>query len=107
MSFRIRFQGDVPHSRHLTTECEASCDHLRAEFPEALSFEVALSRTGEQFEVHVHVTGRHVSLAARAQDRSLPDTLRGAFARIERQLRKHHDRLIFARRRDTFRHASA
>jgi ribosome-associated translation inhibitor RaiA len=106
MSFQIRFQGDVPHSRWLTAECEASCDQLRAEFPEILSFEVSLSRTGEQFEVHVHVTGRQISLAAKAQRRSLGEALHAAFARTERQLRKRHDKQIFARRRETQRYAA-
>jgi ribosome-associated translation inhibitor RaiA len=106
MSFQIRFQGDVPHSRWLTAECQACCDQLRAEFPEILSFEVSLCRAGEQFEVHVHVTGRQVSLAARARARSPGEALHPAFARAERQLRKRHDKQIFARRRDGQRYAA-
>lgn len=104
MSFQIRFQGDVPHSRRVAAECELICDQLSVEFPEASSFEVSLGRTGEQFDVHVHVTGRHVSLAAKAQQRVLGEALHAAFTRTERQLRKHHDKQIFARRREVHRH---
>jgi ribosome-associated translation inhibitor RaiA len=105
MSFQIRFQGDVPHSRRIAAECERTCDQLRAEFPEALTFEVSLGRTGEGFDAHVHVTGRQVSVAASARVRTLAEALHAAFARTERQLRKHHDKRIFARRREVQRPA--
>jgi len=107
MSFQIRFLGDVPHLRGLDAECRATCDRLAAEFPEALGFEVSLGRAGDEFEVHVHVTGRGVSLAARAHQRALGEALHDAFARTERQLRRRHDRRVFARRRENPRHASA
>jgi len=100
MSFRIRFQGDVPHSRQVGAECEGICAQLSAGFPEASSFEVSLGRTGVQFDVHVHVTGRHVSLAAKARQRVLGEALHAAFARAERQLRKRHDKQIYVRRRE-------
>jgi ribosomal subunit interface protein len=103
MSFQIRFQGDVPHSRRISAECELTCDQLAREFPEAQSFEVSLARAREKYDVHVHVTGRNVSLAAKAQQRALGEALHAAFAKAERQLRKHHDKRIFARRRESLR----
>jgi ribosome-associated translation inhibitor RaiA len=99
MSFQIRFHGDVPHSRNFAAECERICNQLSAEFPEAHSFEVSLHREREAFAARVHVSGKRVSLASQASHRSPGEAAHDALAKAERQLRRHHDKQIFERRR--------
>ncbi len=99
MSFRIHFQ-DVPHSDSIREECEATAGALRAEFPETSKVEVTLTHTGEDHSTHVHVTGKDLDLASRAESRELREALNEAFERVRKQLRKHHDKVIFGRRRE-------
>ncbi len=98
MSFRIHFH-DVPHSDSIRDECEQLAGALREEFPETSKCEVTVTHAGEQHELHLHVTGKDIDLVARAQARELRETVGEAFERVRRQLRKHHDKQIFSRRR--------
>jgi len=98
MNFRIHFH-DVPHSDEIKQECERLVDSLQQEFPETSKFEVSLNHTGEEHETHMHVTGKDLEVAAKANGRELRDSIAEAFERLRRQLRKHHDKQIFARRR--------
>jgi ribosome-associated translation inhibitor RaiA len=98
MSFRIQFH-DVPHSDAIRQECEDLASALLEEFPETSKCEVTVSHAGDEKELHLHVTGKDVDLAARAQARELRETVTEAFDRVRRQLRKHHDKQIFSRRR--------
>ena len=99
MSLQIRFR-DVPPSNKAKGECEELARGLEAEFPETDKFEVTVSRTGELYETHLHVTGRHVSVNASAESRELHETLVETFDKAHTQLRKHHDKQIFGRRRE-------
>lgn len=98
MSFRIHFQ-DVPHSDKVRDECEQLAAALREEFPETSKCEVTITHSGEEKELHLHVTGKDVDLAARAQARDVHETVVEAFDRVRRQLRKRHDKKIFSGRR--------
>jgi ribosome-associated translation inhibitor RaiA len=98
VSFRIHFH-DVPHSDKVRDECEDLATALREEFPETSKCEVAISHAGEEKELHLHVTGKDLDLAAHAQARELHEAMTEAFDRVRRQLRKHHDKQIFSRRR--------
>ncbi len=98
MSFRIHFH-DIPHSDAIRDECEQLATALREEFPEASKCEVTVTHAGEKHELHLHVTGKDIDVAAHAQARELRETVSEAFDRARRQLRKHHDKQIFARRR--------
>ncbi len=102
MSFRIHFQ-DTPHSDSLRDQCEQWVSDLREEFPETSKFEVTLRQTGASQSAHVVVTGKDLKLAASAEAHDLRDSLVDAFEKVKRQLRKHHDRQIFSRRRDAHR----
>jgi ribosome-associated translation inhibitor RaiA len=100
MPFKVNFR-DTPHSEEAQGECESLAQGLRAEFPETSRVEVTLGHDREEFEAHVHVTGKDIDLAARAKTReSLVIAAREAFHRAHAQLRKHHDKLIFKSRRD-------
>jgi ribosome-associated translation inhibitor RaiA len=100
MAFHIHFR-DTPHSEHLRSECEGWGAALRQEFPETSRVEVTVSHDRDVHEVHVHVTGKHVDFASSAKSRdSVLVSARDAFDKLHAQLRKHHDKQIFAHRRD-------
>ncbi len=99
MSFKLAFQN-LPHSDAIREECERLHQALREEFPEISKVEVNLKQEGVQFHATVHVTGKDMDLASHSDTTDLHDTVVEAFDRAKRQLRKHHDKQIFARRRD-------
>ncbi len=100
MSFQIRFQ-DLPHSSDARSECETRVQGLQEQFPETTKYEITLRQNRTAHDVHVHVTGKDLELAASADHHGLREAIVEAFERLERQLRKRHDKQIFARRRDT------
>ncbi len=96
MNFR-----DTAHSEVIHGECESLAQTLRDEFPQTSRVEVTVGHDRDEYEAHVHVTGKDIDLAAKAKSReSLLVAARDAFHRAESQLRKHHDKAIFNRRRD-------
>ncbi len=99
MTVRIQFREAVPQSDAVRGQCEQAADALRDEFPEATSFDFNVAHDGEQHEVHVHVTGKHLDCASSAKDRDVRDALHEALERTRKQLRKHHDKQICSRRR--------
>ncbi len=106
MSFRMHHHGDVPHSRRLHEECERQADTLQSTFPEVKKTEVSIVRTSDGYEAQVHVSGKDVNAAAHATRPSMRGAATTAFSKVTRQLRKHHDKLIFARRREAQRAAT-
>ena len=74
---------------------------LADEFPEVTRFEITLSEDGAGFSAHGHVTGKSTEVAphsaAASEARPALDSL---LDRIERQLRRVHDKRIFAQRRE-------
>ncbi len=99
MSLRVHFQ-DVPRSERARSECQDLALGLEEEFPETTKFEVSISRSREEYAAHLHVTGKDVSVNSNAQGRELLEALREAFDKAHRQLRRHHDKVIFGRRRE-------
>ena len=100
MAFRMNFR-DTPHSEVVQGECEGLAQTLRDEFPETTRVEVTVGHERDEYDAHVHVTGRDIDMAARAKSReSMPTAVREAFAKAHHQLRKHHDKQVFNRRRE-------
>ena len=99
MSFRIHFQ-DVPHSDQTKGECEALAQGLQDEFPDVEKTEVTISHARDAYSTHLHVIGKHISINSSANSRELAETLTEAFTKAHTQLRKHHDKVVFSRRRD-------
>ena len=100
MAFKINFH-DTPHSEAVQGECEGLAQALRDEFPETTRVEVTVGHERDEYDAHVHVTGRNIDMAARAKNReSMVVAAREAFAKAHGQLRKHHEKLIFNARRD-------
>ena len=107
MSFQIHFHDGLPHSKNLQAECEQRSRELQGEFPETHKFEVAFSRSGERYEVHVHVRGKEGEVAASATHWVQKEAVQQAFSKTQRQLRKRHDKLIHARRRESNKNAAS
>lgn len=100
MSFRMNFR-DTPRSEVIHGECEALAQGVRDEFPQTSRIEVTVGHDRDEYEAHVHVTGKDIDLAASARSReSLVIAARDAFHKAHSQLRKHHDKAIFKQRRD-------
>ena len=93
MSFQIRFH-DTPHSDGLKQECEDLATELREEFQDTSKIQLSLNRSGEDYEAHVHVTGKGIDIAATSQNRAMRDAAVEALDRARKQLRKHQDKLI-------------
>jgi len=96
----------VVHFKDLPTEDEVRdhlherCQHLADEFPETTRYEVTIQSEGGAIEAHCHVTGKKTSVAASHNE---SDTARKAgdqvLDKVERELRKEHDKRIFGQRR--------
>ena len=100
MSVRVHFR-DVPHSERIRRDCENSVNGLQEEFPETSKFEITLTHTGDTHETHVHVTGKDLEVAAIGQALTLQESVTEALEHTRKQLRKHHDKVIFGRRRNS------
>ncbi len=98
MNLRIRFQ-EVPHSKAVHRDCERLAGELQDEFPEVSRFDVSVTHDGDDRKMHLHITGKDVDLAARGQSRDTREAVMQAFDRIRKQLRRRHDKQIFAHRR--------
>jgi ribosome-associated translation inhibitor RaiA len=78
----------------------ARCEHLAEEFPETTRYEVTLQEQAGTIEAHAHVSGKKTSIAAHIENaenaRQAGDIV---LDKVERELRKDHDKRIFSPRR--------
>ena len=81
------------------------CDHLAGEFHEVSRFELTISENGAGFTVHGHATGKNTDVATHAEAEAARAASDQVLDKIERQLRRTHDKRIFARRREAQRHS--
>ncbi len=75
------------------------CNQLALEFPETTQYEITLEPDAGEIKVHAHVTGKQTSLAAHATSDDLRQAAERAIDKLERELRKDHDKRIFSQRR--------
>ena len=80
------------------------CEHLADEFREAGRFELTIEESGVGYAVHGHATGRHTDVATHANAHTPRIASDQVLEKIERQLRKVHDKRIFSQRRDARKH---
>ena len=99
LSIHLDFRN-LPHNDAVRIECEGLENSLREEFPETSKLTVTLKLENEVHEAHVHVTGKDIDFSSAAKNKALHEAVVEAFERVRRQLRKHHDKLIFSRRRN-------
>ena len=91
---------DLPRDEELREAIEDRCQNMAAEFGEVTRFEFTLAEDGAGFTVHGHVTGKNTDVGTQAAAEELGQAADRLLDRVERQLRRAHDKRIFAQCRD-------
>ena len=91
---------ELEHDERVREAVQKRCELLAAEFHEVTRFEITLSADGVGLAAHGHVHGKGEDVGAQAQASELLPAAEGLLDKLERQLRKHHDKRIFAQRRE-------
>ena len=91
---------ETPHSERIQEEVERRCAMLAEEFPETTKFEVTLASEGTGFTATAHVTGRDTDVAGHAEGAQPGEAADRLLDKVERALRKVHDKKIFKNRRE-------
>jgi ribosome-associated translation inhibitor RaiA len=94
----IRFK-DMANHESLRSALESRMYHLANEFPETTHFELTLEPEAGDISAHSHVSGRHTDLAAHARAADLQQAGERSIDKLERELRREHDKRIFGNRR--------
>ncbi len=90
---------DVEREDALHELLEKRCEHLASEFPETSRYEISISPDNNEISVHAKVSGKSTSIASHAAAPQIRQAAETALDRLERELRKDHDKRIFAPRR--------
>ena len=91
---------DIEIDDSVRDSIERRCDQLTDEFPELDRIELTVSESGSGFSVHGHATGKNTDVATHAEADDARPASDQVLDRIERQLRKVHDKRIFSQRRE-------
>lgn len=91
---------DVEQDEPLREFIEKKGEHLGNEFREVSKIEISLSPNGAGFIANGHLTGKGTDLATHAEASELTPAVDLVFDKFGRQLRKLHDKRIFAQRRE-------
>ena len=92
---------DVEIDDALREVVQRDCDQLAEEFREVRRFELTIADDGGVgFEVHGHATGKNTDVATHARAEQVRAAADLVIDKIQRQLRKTHDKRIFAQRRE-------
>jgi ribosomal subunit interface protein len=91
---------EVSSSQELRTAIEERCERFTAEFHEVTRFEITFSPLGSEVSAHGHATGKNTNVATHASGANLRAAADQVLEKIERQLRKVHDKRIFSMRRE-------
>lgn len=91
---------DMTNHQDIRDIAEQRCIALGKEFPETTRFEITVTPDGLGLLAHARATGSHTEAATHASATELRPAVEKVLDRIERQLRRIHDKRIFTRRRD-------
>ncbi len=91
---------DVDHDEQTRESIEKRCGRLAEEFQETAKFEVTLSPDGSSFSAHGRVTGKDTEAATHANGDDAAQASDRLLDKLERLLRRAHDKRIFAHRRE-------
>jgi ribosome-associated translation inhibitor RaiA len=91
---------DLDLDERVRNSIERRCEQLAEEFREVARFELAITEAGAGFNVHGHATGKHTDVATHADASEPGPAADRVLDKIEKQLRRVHDKRIFAQRRD-------
>ena len=91
---------DVDIDERVRESIESRCDALAHEFPEVSRFEVTVTGDGVGYSVHGHATGKNTDIATHAGASDPGPATELVLDKIQKQLRKVHDKRIFGQRRE-------
>ena len=91
---------EVEQDEPLRESIQKKSQHLGDEFPEVSKIEISLEPNGVGFIAHGHVTGKGTDIVTQVEASELAPAVDSVFNKVERQLRKLHDKRIFAQRRE-------
>ena len=101
----IRFK-EVPVDENTKEALEKRCQQLAETFPETSRFEVSLTPAADDVRAQSHVSGKHVNAAAHAEAAEARVAGERALEKLERELRRHHDKQIYGHRREAQKNAA-
>ena len=91
---------EVEQDEPLRESIEKKAEGLGNEFPEVSKIEISIAPNGVGFIANGHVTGKGTDIATHAKASEFAPAVDSVFDKVERQLRKIHDKRIFAQRRE-------
>jgi ribosome-associated translation inhibitor RaiA len=91
---------EIPNSEKVRRSIEARCENLASEFEEVKRFEITFTPLGAEVAAKGQATGKNTNIATQASGKNVRAAADQVIERIERQLRKIHDKRIFAQRRE-------
>ena len=91
---------EVEHDEPLKDSIEKQCQLLADNFHEITRIEVSLEESAAGFTAHGHMTGKGIDVATQSEASQLAPAVDLVFDKIERQMRKIHDKRIFSQRRE-------
>ena len=91
---------EVSGSQQVRTAIEERCENFASEFREVSRFEVTFTPLGSEVSAHGHATGKNTNVVTHASGSNLRAAADQVLEKIERQLRRIHDKRIFSQRRE-------
>ena len=91
---------DIQSSKRVQEMIARRCEQLREEFPETRKLEFTISLDGDGHRCHCHVTGKQTEVSTHATGVKMGEAADRLLDKLERKLRKVHDKKIFKARRD-------
>jgi ribosomal subunit interface protein len=91
---------DLSKDEEIREAIEKRCHHLAEEFHEIVRIEITLAADGAGFTAHGRVTGKQIDVATHAAASELLPAADKLLVKVERQLRRVHDKRIFVQRRE-------
>ena len=91
---------DISTDEDLREALEGRCRRLSDEFHEIDRFEIGLTEDGPGYSAHGHATGKGTDVATHAHASELGPAAYQVLDKVERQLRRMHDKRIFSQRRE-------
>ncbi len=91
---------EVEQDEPLRESIQQKSQQLASEFHEVSKVEISVASNGTGFVVNGHVTGKGTDIATQVEASELTPAVDSVFDKAERQLRKLHDKRIFAQRRE-------
>ncbi len=99
VTVQVHFRDVEPDDR-LRESIEKRCAHLGDEFQEVSRFEITIAGDGAGFTVNGQARGKNTEASTHANASDPGPACDQVLDKIERQLRKYHDKRIFAQRRE-------